>query len=224
MCGTPSYLAPEVVSQVDGSGYDNAVDSWSAGVIVFSMLTNTSPFEEDEGTQDIRARILTRQIAWASLDAHAPPFSPDARAFVRALLRTHPAQRLSLTAALRHPWLAGVEPAYVAALAPDDPARAQRAGSLAAITGAGWGLPSQADTESSTGVTNIPGAYPRRRALSLDGDGDSDMADANIGLKRRRAGAGGAGASPTKWRSPEQPPTDEERSEPAPRRSTRNRK
>jgi serine/threonine/tyrosine protein kinase RAD53 len=37
MCGTPSYLAPEVVSQIDGSGYDNAVDSWSVGVIVFSM-------------------------------------------------------------------------------------------------------------------------------------------------------------------------------------------
>jgi ser/thr/tyr protein kinase RAD53 len=37
MCGTPSYLAPEVVKQVSREGYDNLVDSWSVGVIVFSM-------------------------------------------------------------------------------------------------------------------------------------------------------------------------------------------
>jgi serine/threonine/tyrosine protein kinase RAD53 len=39
MCGTPSYLAPEVVNQEEGNeGYDNRVDSWSVGVIVFAMF------------------------------------------------------------------------------------------------------------------------------------------------------------------------------------------
>lgn len=37
MCGTPSYLAPEVVYQQPHEGYDNLVDSWSVGVIIFSM-------------------------------------------------------------------------------------------------------------------------------------------------------------------------------------------
>jgi serine/threonine/tyrosine protein kinase RAD53 len=37
MCGTPSYLAPEVVLQENGAGYDQKVDSWSVGAIVFAM-------------------------------------------------------------------------------------------------------------------------------------------------------------------------------------------
>lgn len=37
MCGTPAYLAPEVVCQEEKEGYQNVVDSWSVGVVVFSM-------------------------------------------------------------------------------------------------------------------------------------------------------------------------------------------
>lgn len=38
MCGTPNYLAPEVVHEdVDSLGYDHLVDSWSIGIITFSM-------------------------------------------------------------------------------------------------------------------------------------------------------------------------------------------
>jgi serine/threonine/tyrosine protein kinase RAD53 len=90
MCGTPSYLAPEVVKQDNGEGYDNVVDSWSVGVIVFSMytvgitscgiyanyrhnrLTNTSPFIDDDTQRDIRIRIAERRIDWSAL------INPDA--------------------------------------------------------------------------------------------------------------------------------------------------
>ena len=87
MCGTPSYLAPEVVNQTeDNKGYDQLVDSWSVGVIVFSMyasifpfrlvlihvlrayrLTNTGPFIEDENEPDMRRRIADRYIDWGTL-------------------------------------------------------------------------------------------------------------------------------------------------------------
>jgi serine/threonine/tyrosine protein kinase RAD53 len=49
MCGTPTYLAPEVMLQApQESGYSFQVDAWSVGVIIYSCIANASPFQEDE--------------------------------------------------------------------------------------------------------------------------------------------------------------------------------
>ncbi len=86
MCGTPSYLAPEVVAQNGITGYGNVVDAWSIGVIVFCMyvlmfdllvhyphaltrLTNCSPFDDSTGPADLRERIRTRVVIWSVLRA-----------------------------------------------------------------------------------------------------------------------------------------------------------
>jgi serine/threonine protein kinase len=59
MVGTPQYLAPEVVMQTkQRPGYENKVDCWSVGIIVYrwakicskayrSMMTKALPFDED---------------------------------------------------------------------------------------------------------------------------------------------------------------------------------
>ncbi|KAI0282349.1 kinase-like domain-containing protein [Russula aff. rugulosa BPL654] len=121
MCGTPNYLAPEVVTEgVRIKGYDHLVDSWSVGVIVFSMLTNTGPFIEDDEEPDIQRRITGRQISWNTLEELG--VSTTAQEFIRRLLDVNPTTRMSLTDALRHPWLspsapggggAGQEPAVM---------------------------------------------------------------------------------------------------------------
>lgn len=104
MCGTPSYLAPEVVNQTeDNKGYDQLVDSWSVGVIVFSMLTNTGPFIEDENEPDMRRRIAERYIDWSTL--RYKHVSAPAQDFIRRLLDSNPSTRMTLTDALLHPWL-----------------------------------------------------------------------------------------------------------------------
>ncbi|KAF4597866.1 hypothetical protein EYR38_006258 [Pleurotus pulmonarius] len=110
MCGTPSYLAPEVVKQQNAEGYDNLVDSWSVGVIVFSMLTNAGPFIEDENQRDIRMRIIERQIDWDTL--YNSNVSQEAQSFIRSLLVDNPDRRMTLTDALHHPWLQSYTPVY----------------------------------------------------------------------------------------------------------------
>ncbi|KIJ68026.1 hypothetical protein HYDPIDRAFT_165764 [Hydnomerulius pinastri MD-312] len=108
MCGTPSYLAPEVVMQANESGYSHLVDSWSVGVIVFSMLTISSPFVEDENQRDIKVRIANRTIDWSTLDQAG--VSELAKDFIRQLLEFDPRRRLSLSAARHHPWLTQLVP------------------------------------------------------------------------------------------------------------------
>ncbi|KAJ7879535.1 kinase-like domain-containing protein [Mycena olivaceomarginata] len=102
MCGTPSYLAPEVVTQQNSSGYDSLVNSWSVGVIMFSMLSNSTPFI-DSSVEDLRTRIAERIIEWTQLERLR--LSEDALDFLRRLLEYDPRYRMKLSEALEHPWL-----------------------------------------------------------------------------------------------------------------------
>lgn len=55
-CGSPCYAAPEMLK---GESYEPLkVDIWSSGVILFAMLCGYLPFEDNENTSDLYAKIL----------------------------------------------------------------------------------------------------------------------------------------------------------------------
>ncbi|GHJ88647.1 hypothetical protein NliqN6_5049 [Naganishia liquefaciens] len=106
MVGTPQYLAPEIVMQTRAQpGYENVVDSWSCGVIVYSMMTNAMPFDEDP-EESLQTRVQRRYTQDFDRDLLKEiGISATAIDFIDKLLAKNPATRMTLTQALNHPWL-----------------------------------------------------------------------------------------------------------------------
>lgn len=96
-CGTTGYTAPEVLSS---RSYTNSADLWSAGVIAHILLTGEYPLPS---CPFAAMRELNSSKPWAS--SRFTCLSPDAQDFVKSLLVISPTQRLTASAALRHPWL-----------------------------------------------------------------------------------------------------------------------
>ena len=97
MCGSPHYLAPEVLLC---SNYSPKVDMWSLGVILYVCLTGFLPFYHDD-IRKLVTKIVLAQYSW-------PPevrVSPLAQDFISHLLDKEPDTRFDATTALRHPWL-----------------------------------------------------------------------------------------------------------------------
>ncbi|XP_044065945.1 calcium/calmodulin-dependent protein kinase IGb isoform X1 [Siniperca chuatsi] len=100
-CGTPGYVAPEVLAQ---KPYSKAVDCWSIGVITYILLCGYPPFYEESETR-LFSKIMKAQYEFDS------PFwddiSESAKDFIRNMMQKNPSMRYTTEQALRHPWIIG---------------------------------------------------------------------------------------------------------------------
>ncbi|KAG6068337.1 hypothetical protein E4U32_001121 [Claviceps aff. humidiphila group G2b] len=83
-CGTPEYLAPELLM---GKGYNKTVDWWTLGVLLYEMLTGLPPFY-DENTNDMYRKILSEPLHFSDV---VPPAAKD---LLTKLLNRDPEERL----------------------------------------------------------------------------------------------------------------------------------
>jgi len=104
-CGTPGYVAPEVLKN---KGYDSgAVDMWSTGVILYILLCGFPPFYEEE------LPALFEQILHARYDFPSPWWdnvSKEAKELVQGLLTIDPVKRLTAAQVMALPWVSGAAP------------------------------------------------------------------------------------------------------------------
>lgn len=112
ICGTPQYVAPEVIQGTPGLMYGKGVDLWSAGVVLFILLGGYPPFfDENEPA-------LFNQIRKGHFNFDDPVWdtiTPDAKDLISQLLTVDATKRLSATEALQHKWVVGTlhEPAQL---------------------------------------------------------------------------------------------------------------
>ena len=99
-CGTPGYVAPEIV---EGIGYGREVDYWSIGIILYIMLCGFPPFY-NENNQALFEAIKNCDYEFPS--PYWDNISEDAKDLIRKILVREPAQRLNADQILNHPWVA----------------------------------------------------------------------------------------------------------------------
>lgn len=100
-CGTPGYVAPEVLKQ---EPYTAAVDMWSVGVITYILLCGFPPFYDQNNA------ALFQQIKSGAYDYPEPYWddvSEGAKDLIDRLLVVEPQNRLTPRQVLEHPWIAG---------------------------------------------------------------------------------------------------------------------
>lgn len=81
LCGTPVYIAPEIVANPRHCQYTKAVDIWSLGVVLYTCLCGFTPFSKELDTEE-NPMPLAQQITTGRFDYPSPywdPVSDDAR-------------------------------------------------------------------------------------------------------------------------------------------------
>ncbi|KPI89884.1 putative protein kinase [Leptomonas seymouri] len=112
--GSPQYTAPELAliglqqnSHAHASGsrplYNEKCDVWSAGVVVFVMLSGLLPFDGATPT-DVFAAVVRNAVPYTKVGPGK--ISAQAKAFLQLTMTANPSRRPSAKEALRHPWLA----------------------------------------------------------------------------------------------------------------------
>jgi len=101
-CGTPDYVAPEVIT-AEGS-YDKSVDMWSCGVITYVLLCGFSPFLSSTQT-GLFEKII--KVEYDFPDPEWTNISENAKDFIQHLLVKDPNDRWTAKQCKQHPWLNG---------------------------------------------------------------------------------------------------------------------
>ncbi|KAB1281884.1 Serine/threonine-protein kinase PLK4 [Camelus dromedarius] len=145
LCGTPNYISPEIATR---SAHGLESDIWSLGCMFYTLLIGRPPFDTDTVKNTLNKVVLA--------DYEMPTFlSREAKDLIHQLLRRNPADRLSLSSVLDHPFMSR-----------NASTKSKDSGTVEDSIDSGHATISTAITASSS--TSISGSLFDRRRLLID--------------------------------------------------------
>lgn len=101
-CGTPGYVAPEILVAGVNTAYGKHVDVFSAGVTLYILLCGYEPFYGENDAKLIKAnkegKVEFPDDEWSTI-------SLEGRDLVERMMKPNPKERISASEALKHPWI-----------------------------------------------------------------------------------------------------------------------
>lgn len=107
LCGTPSYVAPEILESTNYRRYTRAVDVWSLGVVLYICLCGFPPFSDELYSAE-NPYTLSQQIKLGRFDYPSPYWDSvgdPALDLIDRMLTVDATQRITIDECLEHPWL-----------------------------------------------------------------------------------------------------------------------
>ena len=116
-CGTPMYIAPEILLSTKDEGYKGfPVDIWSSGIALYILLSGSLPFsfkngksvsieesdKNNDNSEELQFSIIHNE------PKHIENISNEAKDLLKGLLNKNPNKRLTCEQILSHPWLKDV--------------------------------------------------------------------------------------------------------------------
>ena len=115
LCGTPSYVAPEILSDGFNRRYTKHVDIWSLGVVLYICLCGFPPFSDELYDRKHYPYTLPEQIQGGRFNYPSPywdPISDLALDLIDSMLVVDPSRRFTIDQCLNHRWM-NIKPAAV---------------------------------------------------------------------------------------------------------------
>jgi serine/threonine-protein kinase Chk2 len=106
LCGTPSYVAPEILEDTKHRRYTKAVDIWSLGVVLYICLCGFPPFSDELYSKE-NPYTLTQQIRMGRFDYPSPYWDSvgdPALDLIDRMLTVDVGKRYTIDECLEHPW------------------------------------------------------------------------------------------------------------------------
>ena len=109
-CGTPEYLAPEIL---DEKGHSFAVDWWALGILTYEMIVGFPPFYTGSPNNNKMYELIkTKPVFFPDYKKHGIAMTQECKDFISVCLEKEPSKRLGVNGKdeiINHPWFSSID-------------------------------------------------------------------------------------------------------------------